>query len=77
MKKLWKYVFKYKILFFIRVLTISLAALSVIAFDFIMGFIVDIFASGESQKFIPIIAISILLILILFVTEYVDGLIMS
>lgn len=77
MKKLWKYVFKYKILFFIRVLTISLAALSVIAFDFIMGFIVDIFASGESQKFIPIIAISIVLILILFVTEYVDGLIMS
>lgn len=77
MKKLWKYVFEYKLLFFTRVLTISLAALAVIAFDFIMGFIVDIFASGESQKFIPIIAISIALIVILFITEYIDGLVMS
>ena len=38
MKKLWKYLFKYKLLFFSRILTISLAALSVICFDFMMGF---------------------------------------
>ncbi len=77
MKKLWKYIFKYKLLFFTRILTISLAALSVIAFDFIMGFIVDIFASGSSEKFVPIIVISILLIIILFLTEYIDGKVMS
>lgn len=77
MKKLWKYIFKYKLLFFTRVLTISMAALSVIAFDFIMGFIVDIFANGESQRFIPIIITSVALIIILFITEYIDGLIMS
>lgn len=65
MKKFWKYIFKYKLLFFDRIVTISLAALSVIAFDFIMGFIVDIFAT------------SIALIIILFITEYIDGYVMS
>lgn len=77
MKKFWKYIFKYKLLFFARVVTISLAALSVIAFDFIMGFIVDIFANGETNKFVPIILTSIALIIILFITEYIDGCVMS
>ena len=77
MKKLWKYLFKYKLLFFTRVLTISLAALSVICFDFMMGFIVDIFSNGETEKFVPIILASIFLIILLFVTECVDGYIMS
>ncbi len=77
MKKLWKYLFKYKLLFFTRVLTISLAALSVICFDFMMGFIVDIFSNGETEKFVPIILASIFLIILLFVTEYVDGYVMS
>ena len=67
MKKLWKYLFKYKLLFFTRVLTISLAALSVICFDFMMGFIVDIFSNGETEKFVPIILASIFLIILLFV----------
>ena len=77
MKKLWKYLFKYKLLFFTRVLTISLAALSVICFDFMMGFIVDIFSNGETGKFVPIILASIFLIILLFVTECVDGYVMS
>lgn len=77
MKKLWKYLFKYKLLFFTRVLTISLAALSVICFDFMMGFIVDIFSNGETEKFVPIILASIFLIILLFVTEYIDGYVMS
>lgn len=77
MKKFWKYVFKYKLLFFMRIITISLAALSVIAFDFMMGFIVDIFANGETHKFFPIILTSIALIIILFLTEYIDGYVMS
>ena len=77
MKKFWKYIFKYKLLFFARIVTISLAALSVIAFDFIMGFIVDIFANGETHKFVPIILTSIALIIILFITEYIDGCVMS
>ena len=77
MKKLWKYLFKYKLLFFTRVLTISLAALSVICFDFLMGFIVDIFSNGETEKFVPIILASIFLIILLFVTECVDGYVMS
>ena len=77
MKKFWKYIFKYKLLFFARIVTISLAALSVIAFDFIMGFIVDIFANGETHKFVPIILTSIALIIILFITEYIDGYVMS
>ena len=77
MKKFWKYIFKYKILFFMRIITISLAALSVIAFDFMMGFIVDIFANGETHKFFPIILTSIALIIILFLTEYIDGYVMS
>ena len=77
MKKLWKYLFKYKLLFFTRVLTISLAALSVICFDFMMGFIVDIFSNGETEKFVPIILASIFLIILLFATEYIDGYVMS
>lgn len=77
MKKLWMYLFKYKLLFFTRVLTISLAALSVICFDFMMGFIVDIFSNGETEKFVPIILASIFLIILLFVTEYIDGYVMS
>ena len=77
MKKLWKYLFKYKLLFFTRVLTISLAALAVIGFDFIMGFIVDIFSKGEAEKFVPIILGSIFLIILLFVTECIDGYVMS
>ena len=77
MKKLWKYLFKYKLLFFTRVLTISLAALSVICFDFMMGFIVDIFSNGETEKFVPIILASIFLIILLFVTECIDGYVMS
>lgn len=77
MKKLWKYLFKYKLLFFTRVLTISLAALSVICFDFMMGFIVDIFSNGETEKFVPIILASVFLIILLFVTEYIDGYVMS
>lgn len=77
MKKLWKYLFKYKLLFFTRVLTISLAALSVICFDFMMGFIVDIFSNGETEKFVPIILASLFLIILLFVTEYIDGYVMS
>ena len=77
MKKLWKYLFKYKLLFFSRILTISLAALSVICFDFMMGFIVDIFANGETEKFVPIILASIFLIILLFVTECLDGYVMS
>ena len=76
MKKLWKYLFKYKLLFFSRILTISLAALSVICFDFMMGFIVDIFANGETEKFVPIILASIFLIILLFVTECLDGYVM-
>ena len=66
MKKLYKYIFKYRLLFFTRVVTISLASLAVIGFDFIMGFIVDIFSSGNSEKFLPIIIASIALIFILF-----------
>lgn len=77
MKKLWKYALKYKLLFFTRVVTISMAALATIAFDFMMGFIVDIFANGESEKFIPIIVTSVALIAILFITEYLDGFVMS
>ncbi len=77
MKKLWKYLFKYKLLFFTRILTISLSALAVIGFDFIMGFIVDIFSKGETEKFVPIILASIFLIILLFVTECIDGYVMS
>ena len=77
MKKLYKYIFKYRLLFFTRVVTISLASLAVIGFDFIMGFIVDIFSSGNSEKFLPIIIASIALIFILFLTEYIDGYVMS
>lgn len=42
-----------------------------------MGFIVDIFSNGETEKFVPIILASIFLIILLFVTEYIDGYVMS
>ena len=42
-----------------------------------MGFIVDIFSNGETEKFIPIILASIFLIILLFVTECIDGYVMS
>lgn len=77
MRILFKYALEYKWQFFLRVITISLVALASICFDFIMGFIVDIFASGQVEKFIPIVTVTIALIIIMFFTEYLDGLVMS
>lgn len=77
MRILFKYALEYKWQFFLRVVTISLLALASICFDFIMGFIVDIFASGQVEKFIPIVTVTIALIIIMFLTEYLDGLVMS
>lgn len=77
MKILFKYALEYKWQFFLRVITISLVALASICFDFIMGFIVDIFASGQVEKFIPIVTVTVVLIIIMFLTEYLDGLAMS
>ncbi|MDU3334985.1 ABC transporter ATP-binding protein [Paraclostridium bifermentans] len=77
MRILFKYALEYKWQFFLRVITISLVALASICFDFIMGFIVDIFASGQVEKFIPIVTVTIVLIMIMFLTEYLDGLVMS
>ena len=77
MKTLWQYTLKYKYQFLCRIITISLVALASICFDFLMGFIVDIFASGDSSKFTTITVASITLIVIMFLTEYIDGLVMS
>ena len=77
MKTLWRYTLKYKYQFLCRIITISLVALASICFDFLMGFIVDIFASGDSSKFATITIASISLIIIMFLTEYIDGIIMS
>lgn len=77
MRILFKYALEYKWQFFLRVITISLVALASICFDFIMGFIVDIFASGQVEKFIPIVTVTVVLIIIMFFTEYLDGLVMS
>lgn len=77
MRILFKYALEYKWQFFLRVITISLVALASICFDFVMGFIVDIFASGQVEKFIPIVTVTIALIIIMFFTEYLDGLVMS
>ena len=77
MKTLWRYTLKYKYQFLFRIITISLVALASICFDFLMGFIVDIFANGDSSKFAFITITSISLIVIMFLTEYIDGLIMS
>ncbi|WP_297131992.1 ABC transporter ATP-binding protein [Terrisporobacter sp.] len=77
MKTLWQYTLKYKFQFILRVITISLVALASLCFDFLMGFIVDIFANGEKDKFLIITIASISLIIIMFLTEYLDGLVMS
>lgn len=77
MKTLWQYTLKYKYQFFCRIITISLVALASICFDFLMGFIVDIFAGGDSDKFLIITISSISLIIVMFLTEYIDGLVMS
>ena len=77
MKTLWQYTLKYKYQFFCRIITISLVALARICFDFLMGFIVDIFASGDNDKFLIITISSISLIIVMFLTEYIDGLVMS
>ena len=77
MNTLWRYTLKYKYQFLCRIITISLVALASICFDFLMGFIVDIFASGDSSKFATITIASISLIIIMFLTEYIDGIIMS
>ena len=77
MKTLWQYTLKYKYQFFCRIINISLVALASICFDFLMGFIVDIFASGDSDKFLIITISSISLIIVMFLTEYIDGLVMS
>lgn len=77
MKTLWQYTLKYKYQFLFRIITISLVALASICFDFLMGFIVDIFASGDTSKFTTITIVSVSLIIIMFLTEYIDGLVMS
>lgn len=77
MKMMWRYVLKYKVQFIARIVTISLVALASICFDFLMGFIVDIFSQGQIDKFLPITIMSISLIVIMFLTEYIDGLVMS
>ncbi|MGL5754906.1 MAG: ABC transporter ATP-binding protein [Paraclostridium sp.] len=77
MRMLFKYALEYKGQFFTRVITISLVALTSICFDFMMGFIVDIFAGGQVDKFIPIVVSTVILIFIMFLTEYLDGIIMS
>ena len=55
MKMLWKYVLKYKGQFIARIVTVSLVAIASICFDFMMGFIVDIFSSGRNRKVLPIL----------------------
>ncbi|MGL4911043.1 MAG: ABC transporter transmembrane domain-containing protein, partial [Romboutsia sp.] len=77
MLMLWKYATRYKFQFIGRIITISLVAISSIAFDFMMGFIVDIFAGGHVDKFLPVTLISASLIMVMFITEYIDGLVMS
>ena len=77
MKMLWKYVLKYKGQFIARIVTVSLVAIASICFDFMMGFIVDTFASGQEDKFLPILIMTISLIFIMFLAEYIDGLVMS
>ena len=77
MQTLWHYTLKYKYQFLCRIITISLVALASICFDFLMGFIIDIFASGDSSKFLVITIVSISLIIIMFLTEYIDGIVMS
>ncbi|CEQ06183.1 ABC transporter [[Clostridium] sordellii] len=77
MRMLFKYALEYKWHFFARVITISLVALASICFDFMMGFIVDIFSNGEVEKFIPIIIVTVTLIIVMFLAEYLDGLVMS
>ena len=77
MQTLWHYTLKYKYQFLCRIITISLVALASICFDFLMGFIVDIFSSGDSSKFLVITIVSISLIIIMFLTEYIDGIVMS
>ena len=77
MKLLFKYALKYKWQFITRVITKTFVVLSVLAFDFMMGIIIDIFASGQSEKFLNIILITLSLIILMFVTEYIDGRVMS
>lgn len=77
MRMLFKYALEYKWQFFARVITISLVALASICFDFMMGFIVDIFSNGDVEKFIPIIIATVTLIVVMFLAEYLDGLVMS
>ena len=77
MRMLFKYALEYKWQFFARVITISLVALASICFDFMMGFIVDTFSNGEVEKFIPIIIVTVTLIIVMFLAEYLDGLVMS
>ncbi|CEN84133.1 ABC transporter [[Clostridium] sordellii] len=77
MRMLFKYALEYKWQFFARVTTISLVALASICFDFMMGFIVDIFSNGDVEKFIPIIIATVTLIIVMFLAEYLDGLVMS
>ncbi|MGL5347553.1 MAG: ABC transporter transmembrane domain-containing protein, partial [Peptostreptococcaceae bacterium] len=77
MKLLFEYALKYKWQFITRVITKTFVVLSVLAFDFMMGIIIDIFASGQSEKFLNIILITVSLIILMFVTEYIDGLVMS
>ncbi|MGL6104997.1 ABC transporter ATP-binding protein [Romboutsia sp.] len=77
MKMLFKYALKHKGQFITRVITKILVVLSVLSFDIMMGVILDIFATGQKEKFINIILLTVGLIILMFLTEYIDGLVMS
>ncbi len=77
MNMLLKYTLKYKWQFISRIFTISIVSIVGIGFDFMMGFIVDIFSTGQSDKFIPILIASIVLMICMFLAEYIDGIVMS
>ncbi|MFI3210472.1 MAG: ABC transporter ATP-binding protein [Peptostreptococcaceae bacterium] len=77
MKLLLRYLFKYKGLFSLRIISKILVVFSMLAFDFMMGIIIDTFSSGNSQHFKAISILTFSLIIFMFISEIIDSVIMT
>ena len=77
MKILLTYALNNKYQFIIKIITTITLALSIICFDFMMGIIVDIFSKGMTNEFSSVVIATILLIVFMFLSEYIDGIVMA
>ncbi|MGL5756611.1 MAG: ABC transporter ATP-binding protein [Paraclostridium sp.] len=75
MKKLIRYLFKYKLLFILRIITLSISSLSTIFFAYMLGNLMDTFTSTDAIRLNSMIFNSIFIIIFIFVFTFLDSIV--